>query len=311
MKTDKTRVSSSGPLVDFKFDDLQAFVAAVRHQSVSQAAEALGLTQPAVTRRIQNLEEALALVLLDRTTKPPRPTEIGTQAYSQGLRIIAEVEALLSLSTQDRRHGGVLRIGVTQGLAEWLLSRLLDMLHANFPDIQPRFTTHWSRELLRLQEIGELDTVLATLPLQHHFPDSVQADLLQVLPVVVVAARGRWSGQVRTFQEIQGAGWVLNPHGCGFRKQLQTVLEENGLSLNILVEAAGTELQLQTIANGLGLGVVPEAFLASSPQAARLDVIEVEGFSLQTGLWHLRPAQPLRANGCLDDIAQTVRKCVG
>jgi DNA-binding transcriptional LysR family regulator len=55
-----------------KIDDIEAFVTVVRCQSISAAAQVLELTQPAVTRRIQNFEEALGVVLLDRNTKPPR-----------------------------------------------------------------------------------------------------------------------------------------------------------------------------------------------------------------------------------------------
>ena len=53
-----------------KLDEIEAFVAVVRSQSLSQAADSLALTQPAVTRRIQNFEEALGVELLDRNTKP-------------------------------------------------------------------------------------------------------------------------------------------------------------------------------------------------------------------------------------------------
>ena len=61
-----------------KTDDLKAFDAVVRIGSISEAARALGLTQPSITRRIQNLEEALGVQLLDRNTKPPRPCLLYT-----------------------------------------------------------------------------------------------------------------------------------------------------------------------------------------------------------------------------------------
>ena len=60
-----------------KLDDINAFVAVVNAQSVSQAARDLQLTQPAITRRVQNLEEALGTPLLDRNTKPPKPSAMA------------------------------------------------------------------------------------------------------------------------------------------------------------------------------------------------------------------------------------------
>lgn len=59
-------------------DDLQAFVAAVETGSVGRAALRLNLTQPAVSRRIQRLEEALDTTLLDRDSKPAKPTPAGS-----------------------------------------------------------------------------------------------------------------------------------------------------------------------------------------------------------------------------------------
>ncbi|MHA5865104.1 LysR family transcriptional regulator, partial [Pseudomonas aeruginosa] len=57
-----------------KIDDIDAFVAVIRNASLSQAAESLGLTQSAITRRVQSLEESLGVALLDRNTKPLKPT---------------------------------------------------------------------------------------------------------------------------------------------------------------------------------------------------------------------------------------------
>ena len=53
-----------------KIDDIDAFVAVIRNASLSHAAESLGLTQSAITRRVQSLEESLGVELLDRNTKP-------------------------------------------------------------------------------------------------------------------------------------------------------------------------------------------------------------------------------------------------
>ena len=76
-----------------KISDIDAFAAVVRCQTLSQAAAELGMTQPAITRRVQNLEEALGVTLLDRNTKPPRPTDIGRRVFEQCRAILREVDA--------------------------------------------------------------------------------------------------------------------------------------------------------------------------------------------------------------------------
>jgi DNA-binding transcriptional LysR family regulator len=72
-----------------KLDEMEAFVEVVRSQSLSHAANALGLTQPAVTRRLQNLEEALGVELLDRNTKPLKPTPLGRAIFEQCRSIVS------------------------------------------------------------------------------------------------------------------------------------------------------------------------------------------------------------------------------
>ncbi|WP_232829681.1 LysR family transcriptional regulator [Rahnella sp. NRRL B-41462] len=65
-----------------KIEDLTAFVAVIRLQSTRLAADELGLTQPAITRRVQNFEESLGIPLLNRQTKPLKPTPDGQPCLS-------------------------------------------------------------------------------------------------------------------------------------------------------------------------------------------------------------------------------------
>ena len=62
-----------------KTDDIEAFVAVIRSGSLNAAALSLGLTQPAITRRLQSLEQDLGVDLLDRHTKPLKPTRLGQE----------------------------------------------------------------------------------------------------------------------------------------------------------------------------------------------------------------------------------------
>ncbi|TIP36087.1 MAG: LysR family transcriptional regulator, partial [Mesorhizobium sp.] len=74
--------------------DLEAFVAVVETGSIVGASARLNLTQPGVTRRVQNLEERLATPLLDRQSKPLKPTASGREAYEHGRRVLRSLEDL-------------------------------------------------------------------------------------------------------------------------------------------------------------------------------------------------------------------------
>ena len=88
-----------------KIDDIDAFVAVIRCQSISHAAHSLDLTQPAITRRVQNFEQAVGVELFDRNTKPLKPTQMGNQVYQRCLSILREIDALNALGWDASEQG--------------------------------------------------------------------------------------------------------------------------------------------------------------------------------------------------------------
>lgn len=98
--------------------DLVAFVAVVETGSIVAASARLNLTQPGVTRRIQNLEEMLGAQLLDRLSKPLKPTAAGIEAYEQGRRLLRMLDDLKSGVASDGVVRGEFRLGLTPYLSE-------------------------------------------------------------------------------------------------------------------------------------------------------------------------------------------------
>ena len=109
------------------------------------------------------------------------------------------------------------------------------------------------------------------------------------MPLRVVAAKGSAGKRSYKLRDCYTRGWVLNPDGCGFRAGLQRALSEQGLSLSINLETFGTELQLGLVANGQGLGLVPEPLLLASRHRDLLDIVNVSDFKPQVDLWLFHP----------------------
>jgi len=116
-----------------KIDDIDAFVEVIRCQSISHAAESLQLTQPAITRRVQNFEQALGVELFDRNTKPLKPTLIGTRVYEQCRVILREMDALREMVATDAPPTGLLRLGVPQTIGDVVLLDALKHLRIEYP----------------------------------------------------------------------------------------------------------------------------------------------------------------------------------
>jgi DNA-binding transcriptional LysR family regulator len=278
----------SGADRSMKFDEVEAFVAVVRAQSLSQAAEVLALTQPAVTRRVQNFEEALGVELLDRNTKPLRPTPMGLVVYRQCCAIVREVDALRDLVASDTPLAGTLRLGVAQTVADVALVDALSELKQMHPALQARVSTGWGAQLLQQLQDGVLDAAVTLMPGNRTFTESLEAQALGSLKLAIVARKGSMKRRPYSLAECEPYGWVLNPDGCGFRAGLQHALAAAGLSLKLNLETFGTDLQLALVAQGAGLGLVPLPLLKSSPHAAALDVVNVSDFRPEIAVWMLR-----------------------
>jgi DNA-binding transcriptional LysR family regulator len=272
-----------------KTEDLRAFDAVVRHGSISLAARELGLTQPATTRRIQNMEESLGVQLLDRSVKPPKPSALGLRVHAQTRAALREIDALRDLVGTDAAPSGRLRLGLTHSMgASSLVELLLDM-KASFPELQLQLTTDWSARLVEAVGQGHLDAAAVFMPASKLWPDTLAAQRLASTEVLVVAAKGRFAKTSVRLRDIFNAGWILNPDGCGFRAALQRGLSAQGLPFQLNLETHGSELQLGLAAAGLGLGFVSRPALQASRHADALDVLAVRDFSLALDVWLVSP----------------------
>ena len=294
-----------------KIDDLDAFVAVVRTQSLNQAAESLQLTQSAITRRLQNFEEALGVVLLDRNTKPLKPTAMGLRVYEQCRAVLREIDALRELVASDSMPSGALRLGVPQTIGDAVLLQALQRLREVYPDLQAQVSNGWGSGLIKRIQDGELDAAAVLFPAGKVFPEGIAGRSLARMDLVVVAARGSIAGHGCRLAECQARGWVLNPDGCGFRAGLLRALAEQGLNLRLNLETFGTDLQLGLVANGMGLGLVPRPLFESSRHRDALEIVDVVDFKPVIDLWLVRATFVGNLQGAMELFGEVVARCLG
>ncbi|MDG9896099.1 LysR family transcriptional regulator [Klebsiella grimontii] len=267
-----------------RIDDIDALLATVQFSSLNQAAEYLGITQSAITRRLQRLEHTLDVTLLERQTRPLTLTAAGHRVYEQCLSIKRETKKLYGLLDPEAEPHGILRLGVPQSVAEIALQPALTALRQQFPALQPQVTSGWSGLLQKRLESVELDGVLAMGPEQQRFAEGYGGRLLCPLDIVVIAAKS-WRLHAGALRDCAEKGWVLNPDGCGLRAGLIRELQSQGLRLALNVETAGAQLQISLVAQGLGLGLVPRAALAASPWRDDVAVLTLADFQPAVHLW--------------------------
>jgi DNA-binding transcriptional LysR family regulator len=283
--------------------DLQAFVAVVDSGSMVRAAQTLHLTQPGLTRRVQNLETTLGMPLLDRQAKPLKPTAAGREVYALARNVLGAVDDLLALTSPDSEPTGELRLGVPPFLSEFALEDPVDRLRSAFPKLTLRVTAAWSPGLLQSVERASADVAVVLMPPNVVLPDTVVSTRLACLSTVIVAPRSLDVPDTPvSLAELSRYAWVLNQEGCGMRSALSRALAARGLPFNVAVEAFGSDLQLSLVARGLGIGVVPPDRLARSPHRDRLRIVETTDFQADVNVWFVHGALPgrlVRAVGLL------------
>ncbi|WP_205965213.1 LysR family transcriptional regulator [Paraburkholderia flava] len=296
-------------------EDLRSFVVVIDEASLTRAADMLCVTQSAVSRRIQRLEESLGAELFDRNSKPPKPTALAQRIYAYAIPLLRDLDRLLEVPVENAAPSGTFRLGMTQVVEEIVLFDAVMQLKAVFPALDVRLHTEHSSTLQQQMLSGTLDAAVLVLPSRAQPADGIEGRRLTTLDVLVVQSRTQplVTGKRRpTIRSLSAHTWVLNPDGCGYRAALEQAMDDAGRSLRVGVDTYGTEMQLRLVAAGLGLGLVPRSVLSRSAMARDLDIVNVSDFALKLDAWlvhALHLGNLKRAIDLLGDIAaETFRR---
>ncbi|GMG90529.1 hypothetical protein Cmtc_17490 [Cupriavidus sp. TKC] len=139
---------------------LKQAVAVGRFGSFSKAADAVGVTQSAVTKSVADLERRLGYPIFHRTSRGVVPTDEGRVFLERALRLLTDAADLLGQSRLADPHAGILRVGVFPGTIEWLLAVPLEELLKRHPSVRLDITTGTKEQGLRMLEHGDVDVAI-------------------------------------------------------------------------------------------------------------------------------------------------------
>ena len=272
--------------------DIEAFLAVVETGSIVAASARLNLTQPGVTRRIQSLEETLGTELLDRQSKPLRPTTAGMRAYEHGRDVLRALQDLKTAASAQQQPTGEFRLGITPYLSEASLAAPLDRLRREFPQLELKVAAAWTPELQDQLARNELDAAALCLTDGFGPPEPFEGDNLGSQPIIIVASPQFDLPERANLEDLSRCPWVMNKDGCGFRATLRRAFDAARLPFHVAVEAISADLRLSLVARGIGIGFVTRAALAASPWRSAVRVIELGDFSPRVCAWlvHRPPA---------------------
>jgi LysR family hydrogen peroxide-inducible transcriptional activator len=149
------------------FNQLKYVLELVDAGSFSHAAQKLGLTQPALSLQIQNLENELDFKIIDRSRKPFELTPEGELFVAKAREIVLMTESLANLSLElGSQIQGVLRVGIIPTLSPYLVPLFIGQLNQEFPALRVEIQEITTEEIVRKLNLGELDAGLLSTPLE-------------------------------------------------------------------------------------------------------------------------------------------------
>jgi LysR family pca operon transcriptional activator len=169
-----------------RFALLRAVDAVATHGSLLKAAAALGVSQPALTKSLHELEDLLQARLFHRHARGMRPTAAGIAFVRTARRVLAELRRLDEELDELAGPGGIVAVGALPATAAGVLPGTLVRLKASRPDIKIRLRQGRTEELLPLLASGELDLVVGRL-YEPAVPDGFAREPLWAEPISILA----------------------------------------------------------------------------------------------------------------------------
>lgn len=235
---------------------LRRLVAVAEHGSISAAAAALYLAQPALSKSLLELERSVGTRLLARTNRGTVLSPDGQRAVRLARAILADVHALEGLAQADRpeplpgRADSVpLRIAATPTLANDLGTHLVPTFATRHPNLRLRLIRSASREeLFDALRRGDADAGVVALPA----PDDLIADQFAVREVVLVSPTGLDLPATLSQKHLDGLPLVLPPPGSGRRDDIDRAFRQLGVEPVVAMEAEERSAWVACVLAGLG-----------------------------------------------------------
>jgi DNA-binding transcriptional LysR family regulator len=258
----------------FDLYELSLFNLVAKHRSFTKAAEAVGLTQSAITRQIQGIESSLGIGLFERTTRNVSLTKAGEFLFQESARLLGDVDQSLQRLKEDFANAKKeIRVGVSHSIS---LAHLPGFFHANLrqqSNVKHTVSYQPSLEILAALEANELDLGVVcppsrlprTLCITHRFVDAftliAPVELAEKFSVLSKSGINSW---------LSKQTWVLFDEKTNTGHRLRKWMTGSNLKVEPSIQLDNFDLIITLVSIGMGISFVPIRALALYGQKKRL-----------------------------------------
>lgn len=259
---------------------LAAFCAVVERRSFSQAAERLGVTQPAVSLQVRALEKRLGTQLLDRSGRRVEPTDAGWRLYRGARRILALEEQVVAgvTASSEGDLAGDLVLGASTGPAAIAVPVVLCEFQEQSPSVRVYLTVSDTHSVVERVASRELELGIVGAARRHR---GVRFEPFFSDEVILVCPPGhRFAGRTVTLDQLRDEALVLMQEGAGVRQIVEDGLRRQGVrlrDLDVRLELGLQESVRSAVAAGYGVTFISRTAVEPDLAAGTLAEARVEG----------------------------------
>lgn len=259
------------------YDYYRIFYYAAKYRSFTRAAQALGSSQPNVTRAMNNLEQELGCRLFQRSHR-------GVALTPEGERLFSHVEiaqeqlqaAAAELLDEKTLQRGRVSVGASEIALHGLLLPVLRAFRLSYPGVQIRITNHSTPQAVGAVRSGGVDFAVVTAPVDAA-PHLREERLLSYRDILAAGPYfSPLAGRRHRLGELADRPWVSLSRDTGTFAFYDRFFAGHGLVLQPDVEAATTDQILPLVRNDMGLGFIPRWFAAGALERGEIFPIELE-----------------------------------
>jgi DNA-binding transcriptional LysR family regulator len=245
-------------------DLYKVFCVVARYGSISAAAKALYITQPAVSMAVMQLERLLSRRLLIRSSKGVQTTAEGQLLHEyleQALHLIETAEDKFQAMV-DRQLGEI-KIGASDTILSYYLMRHIETYTKMYPNITIKATNRTSMETVKNLRSGAVDIGFVNLPFQNDFNDD-GLEIVRCLEIQDCLIGGEKYGSLAkrglSIQELTDYPLMLLENESTTRRYINAYAEKNGVSFSPVIELGSSDLLVRFTRINLGLAFVIRGF---------------------------------------------------
>lgn len=266
---------------------LKLFTEVYRTLNVTKAAENLNMTQPTVTRAIQELEEHYDIKFFDRINKRLNSTEAGNKFYSYAMKTLEAYDHMEEgmLNYQDNE---VIRVGSTISIGSTVLPKVIKRFNEQYPEIQIKSSVNNTEHLQEMISNNQIDFALMEgyVPVEHVCSEVFSEDRLVLL---LPPDDSRIKLGVVSLEMLKNDNFLLREKGSVGRNYVDVLFSSHGFPIEPLMESISTHAIVRAVNAGLGVAILPKDLVEHSIISGYVSSCEIEDIDLTRHnyiVWH-------------------------